>query len=208
MITTYQEFQEHLNNLVKIRSKNYVNTNCDIAVIMQNVYAEISTEVNFFAEMQEIVITKSLYNYALENILFEPVDNKVIGILTDTYEMVDSDGEDVSNYFTQMAYGNYILNSTNPFKENDVVFVLRKKRIDLEYLSADMYEVLIKATIEGMMFQIQDSVPSQIDGQLANLQYQRFFNAKKELRLMYPQYERVDVVGHGTNGYFPISKGL
>ena len=213
MILNFSSFKDILEQLVKYRSKNYVNTTCDISVLISSVYSEISTEVNLAYHIQELELYDDTYRYKLPAFITKPSNNNINefyeSYLTDIYDIVDKDGCDVSNYFTQVGNGELILNDKNPFNmSNDIIYVLRKKIPDIKELEPPMYDMIQKAMIEGIMFNIQDSVPSQTDGQLANLQYQRFFNAKKDLKLKLPQFEWFDVVGIGTNPYSNNSKGL
>ena len=69
----------------------------------------------------------------------------------------------------------------------------------IKVLEPWMYQLILKPMVEGIMFEIQDSVPSETDGKLGNLQYQRFFNAKKELKLKLPQMESIVTKQVGSN---------
>ena len=79
------------------------------------------------------------------------------------------------------------------------VRILRSVLPDVETLDIAMYSHLFKPMVEGMMFAIQDSVPSETDGRLGNLQYQRFFNAKKLLKQRVPEKESIVTKQVGSN---------
>ena len=56
LITSYDDLTTSITEILKIRSKNFVNTNCNIDVLIDYVYQEIAMDVPLSWKIQDITI--------------------------------------------------------------------------------------------------------------------------------------------------------
>ena len=107
MINSYAALLTEVEKLIKIRSRNYVNTNCDIDVLIDTVYREIAIDIPLSWKRQSIFLVKDVYEYQLINQL--ALDNNVNVDVIDYYgpitDIVDQGLSDVSIQFTEPETG-------------------------------------------------------------------------------------------------------
>lgn len=209
-INTYAEFIDSLEKSIIFRAKNFVTTDCDFENLVNDVYDDIMRDVKLKWITQTILVEKNVYNYELENDnTLEVADPELIEYYGETFDIVDEYFDDVSMYITEPETGIIIMDED--FVSRNIgrqVFLLRSKIPPLVSLDALLYRAIKTAMVEGLMFQIQDAIPSQIDGQLANAGYQRFFAAKKVLKEKYPQRKWLDGVQVGSQPRPGVSYGI
>ncbi len=216
MVRNYVGFRKQIKELVTLRSRNYVNTDCNIDMLMHVVFAEIATEVNLMWDVQTFTLNSDqlTYTFPSYDILdadddddddseeFPDEDNNEYAskFFTEIHEIVDSEGHDVSTMFTELSADVITIEQEMLDRHIDDDYrILRSVVPSIKILEPWMYQLMLKPMIEGMMFEIQDSVPSETDGKLGNLQYQRFFNAKKFLKEKLPQRNWISSKQPGTN---------
>ena len=56
MIKTYEGFSNHLDELIRIRSANYANTDCNIDTLIEQAYQDIQAEVLLEVKRQEYTV--------------------------------------------------------------------------------------------------------------------------------------------------------
>ena len=191
MINNYTDFEESLRASIIFRAKNFVITDCNFENLMNDVFDDIMRDVKIAWTTQTIIIEDGIYNYELENSsVDEDANTEYYG---SSFDIVGEAFEDISNFMTEPEDGTLIIDEH--FANRNVggkVFVLRVKIPAITSLKTLDYRNIKTAMIEGLLYQIQDSIPSQIDGQLGNFGYQRFFAAKKVLKEKYPQRRWLD----------------
>ncbi len=208
MIRNYEEFKDTLIEMLKIRSANFINTDCNINILFASVYDDICRDVILNTIKQEIIIETNKTNYMLENTLIHDINNtdSHIDYYGDYFDIVDSEYYDISNWFTQIENGEFDVDILLTQQLNKTsVYILRKNTVSIRYLTPTMYQNIFTAMMEGCMYMIQDVIPSEIDIQGANLGYQRFFKAKEILRNEYPQRPKFDGRHTGSQSKY---KGL
>ncbi len=188
MIINYITFTDQITAIIKLRSKNFVNTNCDIANLISMVYTDIMNEVN---------LTYEKYPYTIS-------DDKIITL---TNEKLDTDGLTVLTIYKEVfdivdehddTLGKQILKTDNSkyryvddlYREDNkgkTIYFVRSTIPAIDSLDSKMYNKMFVALVEGLMYHIQASIPDTADGQIINLQYQRYYAAKKELLNSLPQ---------------------
>ena len=215
MVRNYNGFRKQIEQFVVLRSRNYVNTDCNIDMLLHIVFAEIATEVKLMWDVQQLVFNADQLTYDLPKyeVLEASKDGKddeeypeeddnayASKYFTDIYDIVDMEGNDISSMFTQVDSNTLMITQEILDANIDSEFqVLRSVVPSVKSIEPWLYQLLLKPMIEGIMFNIQDSIPSQVDGQLGNLQYQRFFNAKKILKKLLPQRRWIVTKQVGTN---------
>ena len=191
MLNTYEEFVDRVEQMIKYRSKNYVNTDCDIHGIIDTVYNDIASDVVLAWNVYEfIIVDPSVKDYVL------PKDNRTNDDVTtiteryyDIFDIADEDRNRLLPYF--ISIDRYTIRvEDDVFRsrmKDQKVLVLRNMVQDIKVLDPEMYMRLLSPMLEGIMYYIEDSIPSQVDGQLANLHFQRFYNAKRAIKDQLPQ---------------------
>ena len=214
MIRSYKDFKERLDNMLIIRSKNYVNSDCDIDLLAETVFQNIAHEVALKWRIFSFTIDNNQDVYDLPKTNEDdipPTSSGTAGEFTEyyaeTFDMVDGNGDSVANFFAEPTDGEYFVNNQEFQSQMDgqEVFVVRRAIPDIKNLDIMLYDKIFSAMLEGIIYHIQDSVPSQTDGQLANLSYQRFFNEKKKLLATMPQYRWMDGMQIGSTSFGQLS---
>ena len=188
MVSNYQEFQDEITAILKMRVKNYMNTDPDMSAIENLVYTDITGSVVLDAEYSDIQLVPGQTSYYADGEEYN-ANGDIVAYFGDTFDMVDSHGDDVSDYFIETYAGAYdvINNSVFTAVPDGLVIMVRRRTNKITELSPRMYNLILPAMIEGIIFNVQDSIPSQVDAEVGNLSYQRFFSEKKKLREQLPQ---------------------
>ncbi len=221
MVRNYIGFKKQLEEIIILRSRNYVNTDCNINMLIHSVFAEIATEVPLMWEIRRMMFFEGINDYDMditEILEYTAVDEEYISPLAEDYidgineyaakyivdviEVADDNGYDMSNILTRKITPTgslYITDEDLKPRVNSFFNALMSVIPSIKSLEPWMYQLMIRPMVEGIMFNIQDSVPSEMDVKAGNLQYQRFFNAKKELKLKFPQRESIITKQLGTS---------
>ena len=186
MVTRYEDFEINLIKTMKFRAKNFVVTDCDFDNIVKDIYDDIMSNININWVTQEVVFEKDVYSY------ITPMDNSSEILDTETedisyygesFDIVGENFEDISNFITEPEAGIIIVDQE--FLDRNIgssIFILRTSIVPIEKQHPKILTAIRAAMVEGLMYMIQDAIPSQVDGQLGNLGYQRFFAAKEQLK--------------------------
>lgn len=192
MINGYQDFEDRILNRIKFRAKNFVITTCEFKELILSVYDDITTDVILESVTQAIQLEKDVYVYSLPNSYIEQGDSK-IDYYSSFFDIVNEEYHDVSNFVTEITNGTYKIDESyvdSMIDEN--ILLLRKKKSSIEHLNPMILQNIITGITEGIMYEIYESIPSEINSKKANLAYQRLYNAKKILKEIYPQTIRFD----------------
>ncbi len=194
MTNTYDEFEKTLETIIQLRSKNYVNLDCDIYNLIPIVYDEITNDVVLMWEEEEILLEEDVYIYDIKT--KEESGYKTYSkFYTDVTAIVDDNFIEISDYIdllesNQIRINDGLFLSLNIDKK---IHLMRKVKPDITIVEEPLLSMLRPALIEGIMYHIQSAVPTDIDaGKLGNMQYQRFFAAKRVLKEQLPQFGRFD----------------
>ncbi len=195
MLRSYEEFLDTIEQTIIYRSKNYANTNCDVHTLSRIVYEDICNSA-FFTWVKD-----EYYINAEEDTLTIRLDNmpgtetqditEMYGVPTD---IVDKDDYCISSYLQSVDICKYKWINTD-FRDNnpnEPIYFIRPIIYAIEHLPRRLYQVIFNAIIEGVMYHIHQSIPSQVDSAIANLSYQRYYSAKQQLINKYPQVQYVD----------------
>ncbi len=194
MLVSYENFKTGFVSMIKIRSKNYVNTDCDIDAILSTVYADVSTQIIFEWVKQSYTVVDE-YSVVL------PTNNIVGGdasTITEEYgevmDIVDDEDMSINKILAKVDTCTYkwLYEEYRDSHIGDAIYFVRPVVYRLEHLPSDMYDKLFTALLEGVMYHIQLSIPSQGDTQAGNLAYQRYFSEKQKLLNLHPQIQYVD----------------
>jgi hypothetical protein len=205
MISTYEEFKDHIIAMVKVRSANYAETDCDIEAIMYAVYEDIQNTVLLEVVKQEHEVTEDIEfeirsnNAPLEYDMYGNPhydDSKATETYTDVLEIVDWNDVSILDYLHQTDTDKWRWNVYYDCKSNCVpksaigknIYFYRKKITGLQHMNQKLYSRIMSAMLEGIMYYIQSAIPSATDTGVANYSYQRFYNAKKALMNQSPQH--------------------
>lgn len=182
MVVSYKDFKAQLEGMVKLRSRNYVNTDCDIDVLIHTVYHDIATEINLKYNKTEVVLTDTTV------IELDGEDANII--YGETIQILNSEGYNITSAFQRINYHTY-QDHTGYIASHigETIYFVRSEFRSIENAGKKIYNLLMPAMIEGIMYYIQGSIPSQVDGQLDNASYQRFYKAKDDIKNLLPQFE-------------------
>ncbi len=196
MLLNYADLLTHLENIIKIRAANYVSLDCDIETLLYTVYEDIQQSVLIDEYKQEHVITENETTIYLRNnnapVMGNAYDEaKVTERYTDVLDIVDKYDLSISKKLHKTNVDTWRWNEYAPgkldtycieYEVGDSIYFIRKKILEVKYLTPDIYNRLLTALTEGIMYYIETAIPSEIDTQVGNLSYQRFDKAKTDLR--------------------------
>ncbi len=196
MIKTYEEFEDHLIALIKVRSRNYVNTDCDVNALIELVYTEIMGEVTLEWIKQPYEITSDIEftipddNRSLELL----VPTEIYGTVADV-EYTDEDDSCVCGSYSIKKMLQEVEPNTFRFKSCDfhedyigkTIYFIRPVTTDLEHLNGRIYRIIASCMLEGIMMYIEGTIPSQVDTAVNNYAYNRYQVCKTRLINKYPQ---------------------
>ncbi len=193
MLASYGDFEKHLTDMVKIRAANYIETDCDIHALVEAVYNDIQNEVLLETFRAEYLVGEE-NNYELY-----PMNPEFTAFYTDVLDIVDENDISTLHYLDQVDRQNWkwksnisdsccVTADTVPAcYVGRKIYFIQKKISKIENLPVEMYQRLVTAMLEGIMYYVQTALPNQVDGQVGNFSYQRFYNAKKQLINLQPQ---------------------
>ena len=204
MLTSYSAFKDRLISVIKIRSRNFVNTDCDIDALAHIVYNDIISEVNLKWYKQPYVISD-------EELIVLPANN-IVGDDTATvtefykrvYDIVDEDDCNITDYIirTDNDTYRYISLEYRDYNKGKTIYFVRSVAATIETLNLEQYHLILSAMVEGIMYYVQASIPDPNDGQTVNLAYQRYVAEKKKLINKLPQVQYVPKHVRITDGLY------
>ncbi len=195
MITSYQSFIDSIGEMIKIRSRNFVNTNCDIEQLVYFVYNDIMTLVNMtYIKDRYKVDGSGDITIRIDNRIIDDENNPPTQYYGTPTDIVTDSGYTIMNMLQRIDEYTYRWIADELYTKFDTqyIYFVRPMHYDVEHLPSEYYSRIMTAMVEGIMYNIEVTIPSQGDGQLANLYYQKFFNAKADLMNRFPQVEYVD----------------
>ena len=196
MVSLYESFIDDLTQILVFRAKNFVVTDCDLHAITDSVYDDICRDVRLEYVIQHIPLVKGTYEYQMPN--YETSDDPNSPQVNYDYflEMTDIVDDEMNNLelLTRVPSNGLFVLDKDLVDSHDGkdIHVMRNAQKNLRHLSAEKYNLIKPAMIDGLLYYIQDSIPSQVDSAIANLQYQRFYNGKKALIQRLPQTYNFD----------------
>ncbi len=194
MLTSYSAFEKALVTMLRVRSKNYVNTDCDIVAIIEVVYSDLSSNIIFnWVKHWHLVDDREIILLPRNNISNDDVLTltEEYGVVTD---IVDENDRCIKNLLFRVNENEYKWTSEEAMKEyidRSIAFV-RPVIYKIDSLPIRFYDKVFTAMLEGIMYHIQLSIPSDGDTQAGNLAYQRYYSEKQKLLNLYPQVQYVD----------------
>lgn len=176
---TYAEFTAQVQAVSTIRLRNYTWTEANLTAMIDYVYRDLMNEIHLEWEDQDIVIDKAVKEYDVTNAnnsgLFDAFDSEKFSIWP--FLSLDDDENTV-----------HIINEEFlDFYDGQTITITRKHMPAIADANPRTLDKILKAIIEGIVYFIQDSIPSQADTQAANFHYQRYFNERKMLINLNPQ---------------------
>lgn len=198
----YEEFIQKLKDALSIKLKNYYVAN-QVDSIIDVVYNEIMTECNLAwlyefiepeCESDSCCTSSNKYDFVpgKSNSIKLPESYKYAD-LVEIYAVTCVDGTPLDKAIDMVGDRLYTTNINfelmymcrSDTNLPTIVFIW-KCVPDIMNLEDGLYNEILQPMIEGVTYYMQGSIPSQVDGQLDNLSYQRFFNAKKQLKNDHP----------------------
>ncbi len=193
MLVSYDDFEKQMIEMLIIRSKNYVHTDCDLTALINTVYGDICSEIIFAYVKQSYTIVDE-YAVVLKS---NNISNDNVLTITEVYgealDFVDANDMDIGMYLARVDLNTYkwTIEEYRDTHLGDVISVVRAVTYKLEHLPVKFYDRLFTSIIEGVMYHVQLSIPSQGDTQAGNLAYQRYYSEKKKLLNLFPQVQYV-----------------
>jgi len=194
MLTDYESFYKHLVDTLQIRSRNYVNTDCDIEAAIEAVYRDISNIVRLEWIAQEYIVDKSVEKFQLQN------DNSTPNAApTERYgpetDIVDEKYRPISEKLLNLDQPGSFGWRDRTFRnsmDGKPIYFIRPVTYDIHVLPSHLYDIIFPAVLEGIIHWIEASIPSQIDAAIENRNYMRFYNEKRNLINRFPQIKYFD----------------
>ena len=195
MIRTYEEFLDDLNALLVIRSRNFVNTDCDLNALIQLVYNDINEHCVLGWEKYEVTIDD------ITDIVTAPANNeenndvltitKYYGSIT---AITDKNGTDVTKIFKKISKYEYQFINETLWEEfyDDTIHLYMSIHTSLETLNPKVYHNILMAMLEGVMYHIQRAIPNPDDLYAVDNAYKVYTREKDKLLDNKPQYYTVD----------------
>ncbi len=195
MINTYDNFVDRIGSTIKIRSKNFVNTDCNIEELTKMVYSDIMTKINL-GYIKDGYLMDGSQTFEIRSDDRDPDDltfttTEIYGTVMD---IVDEDDYDISKFLQQVDNYTFKWVTENLVSDFDgkYIYFVRPVHYDIVTLPVNFYHDIFPAMIEGIMYHIEVSIPSQVDGQLSNLTYQRYYQERQVLLNRFPQVQYVE----------------
>ncbi len=191
MISSYESFLTQLEAAIIFRSKNFVNTDCDIHVLTAMVYTDIANEMNLRYEKYPYIINDEILIYLDTDIL--DVDLETIGTYKDVYDIVDQYDNTLMKEIVKTDTNTYRY-VHDQYRKNNIdatIYFVRSVIPDISQLDNRLYNKLLAVMIEGIMWHIQASIPATADGQIINLALQRYYSQKTALLNSMPQVQYI-----------------
>ena len=105
MLKSFKAFEKSLDEIMKLRSRNYVNTDCNISLLLGVTYTEIATEIVLEWDVYDFDLTSSMLVYNLPKTNNPANDSESTKRYESIYDIADTEGNDISGLFkvnTQM----------------------------------------------------------------------------------------------------------
>ena len=186
MIKTFEEFKASLTKLMQVRSANYVNTDCDINVLIDAVWAEMS----------DIILDWKYEDHIIDNttnlVMLDPDDDTAhykdpIVITCKRNDFPEYDVSHRVNKLSMLTYDITDIADALITNETATLTFVRPMQYAIDKLPPDMYDALLPVISYGVMFYIENAIPSQVDNPISNYTYKAFQAAKQQLQSQYPQ---------------------
>jgi hypothetical protein len=166
-------------------------TQNDIVFLANQVYLEIAMDVELEYRNQEVVLDKNTKKYdvdALNTITDNTLWLGVINILDDEgYSISDIFTEEEKGVFTVGVYEDPIVDRWLSNNDGKTIYFVRQVIPDIEMLDSRLQLIIMDALLEGMMYYTEGQIPTQVDAAVANTSYQRYYNARKQLKETFSQ---------------------
>ncbi len=198
MINTYNDFLERIEYTIKLRSKNYVNTDCGLENLTRVIYSDIMTKINL-GYIKDGYLMDGSQSFAIrgtnEN-LDTPSDPN--GAATEHYkvptDIVDDKDYTISRLLQHVDNFTYRWTTEEAASNFDgrYIYFVRAIHYEIESLPGHLYQDIYNAMIEGIMYEISTSIPSQVDDLVSNRYYQRYYNERTDLINRFPQVQYVE----------------
>ncbi len=198
MLTGYESFKDRITTMIKIRSANYVETDCDITAMVSTIYEELAISIMFNTiVLEHTVLDENEFTTPSSNITGSDVST-ITEKYSDVLDIVDENDVSILKHIhlvdnNTYRWNNYkgrctTSNGVPSLLIDEKIYIIRKNIIDIKLLPLEMYGLIFTAMLEGIMYYIQTALPNQVDGQVGNFSYQRYYNAKKALINLIPQH--------------------
>jgi len=190
MLVSYEAFRLRVIANLKVRSANYVNTDCDIRTIIATVYDELQNEILFSVYKQEHILVKDQKDITLVNDNHsEESGLPVSEMYRDVLDIVDENDVSILDLLHETSYSVWRWNNYSQCMGNSVslsdgrpIYFLRKRVHSIETLPPEYYAKILTAMLEGVMYYVESAIPSQPDTAVANWSYKRYYNAREALK--------------------------
>ncbi len=189
---TYANYIEKITETIKIRSVNYRLSQNDIVYMSNNVFVEISRDINMDPVIQEVVMDEDVTDYDLDA-LYVALDNSVP---LDVYRIEDEFGTSVSKYFKHLKTNVYQVREEfaecffDEYDEDTIKF-FRTSIPDFTTISNKMQVLLFDVIINGIMFYTHSAIPSPTSSGVPHEETGGYYKMYKEsierLRNSFPQ---------------------
>lgn len=191
MIKSYENFKDSIERLIIFRAKNFAVTDCDVGILIDIVYTDIANEINLKYEKYPYLISDDTM------IILPKNDTAKVSEITVTYkdvfDIVDEDDNTIVDEIikTDTDQYRYVHDEYREKNKGKQIFFIRSIIPDISTLDNRMYNKLSNAMVEGIMYQIQESIPAPTDRDMINFTIQRYFKAKEALLNSLPQVSYV-----------------
>ncbi len=195
MTNTYSDFISRIGSVIKIRSKNFVNTDCSIEELIRLVYNDIMTKINLsFVKDEYLMDGSESFKIKIDNQDKEDPSSEITEYYGEPSDIVDADDYCITELLQKIDDYTYKWISSELAEQFNTKYIsfVRPVHYDMEYLPGRLYHDIFPSMIEGVMYHIEVSIPSQTDGQLSNLTYQRYYQERQNLINRFPQVQYVD----------------
>ena len=204
MLTSYENFIFDLNNTIKYRAKNFVNTDCDINTLIHLAYNDIASNINIEWEKYPYIISE---DEIIELPFSDATDIDSLAIrkvYKDVHDIVDENDIDLSKIIirTDENRYKYLYSSYKTDNIGKTIYFIRSFIPNIKNLPLKLYHLIFHAMIEGIMYHIHASIPDPSDGQVTNAVYQRFYAEKAKLINTFPQIQYVQKHVRITDGLY------
>ena len=192
---TKEEFVSEIEKVAKIKLTNYRLTSNDLAYMIDSIYNEIASRVTLGFIEQDVVIDSDVEWYDLDALYVVVGEEKPMN----TISIVDSNGYDISKFFTEKGLDTFRLSSceiadcceTICIQDGDIVTFNRKVIPDIDTLDESIQMALLSTVTEGMMYHFHDALPNPTASNTpmgeTNFHYQRYYNSIQGLMNLFPQ---------------------
>ena len=190
---TYDNFEDKVVSMLKIRATNYRLTSNDISYMITSVFEDIQNSCVLKIHRQEVTIDRDIDTYDLDA-LYTPIGTEY---LAQVVAIKNADGLSVNTYFNNIERYVYkvsrMVNSEGFLEvyDSEKISFYRQIVFKVEELPGDILDLIFNTVVEGILFYTQDALPnptaSQSPAQETNLHAVRYHSAKTALTNKLPQ---------------------